>query len=107
MLYSGTINPEDKPVTVQPIGIIGGSGLGEALATIGGGERRSIETPFGKPSSEIVLTEVAGVPVALLARHGQGHLLNPSQVPYRANIYALKSLGVTHILASAAAGSLR
>jgi 5'-methylthioadenosine phosphorylase len=89
------------------VGIIGGTGLGEALGTLGQGEVREVETPFGRPSGPITLTEVAGVPVALLSRHGEGHLLNPSQVPYRANIYALKSLGVTHVVASGAVGSLR
>ena len=89
------------------VGIIGGTGLGEALGTLGQGEVREVETPFGRPSGPITLTEVAGVPVALLSRHGEGHLLNPSQVPYRANIYALKALGVTHVIASGAVGSLR
>ncbi len=89
------------------VGIIGGTGLGEALGTLGQGEVREVETPFGRPSGPITLTEVSGVPVALLSRHGEGHLLNPSQVPYRANIFALKSLGVTHVIASGAVGSLR
>ena len=66
-----------------------------------------METPFGRPSGPITLTQVDGVPVALLSRHGEGHLLNPTQVPYRANIFALKALGVTHVLASGAVGSLR
>src|SRR5713226_4713291 len=89
------------------IGIIGGSGLGEALGSIGFGEAVQVDTPFGPPSAPIVRTVVQGVPVAMLARHGDGHLLNPSRVPYRANIFALKSLGVTHVLASTAVGSLR
>jgi 5'-methylthioadenosine phosphorylase len=89
------------------VGIIGGTGLGEALGGLGQGEVRELETPFGRPSGPITLTEVGGVPVALLSRHGEGHLLNPTQVPYRANIYALKALGVTHVLASGAVGSLR
>lgn len=89
------------------IGVIGGSGLGQALGTLGGGEALNVDTPFGKPSAPIVRSEVQGVPVALLSRHGEGHLLNPSRIPYRANIFALKSIGVTHILASAAVGSLR
>jgi 5'-methylthioadenosine phosphorylase len=89
------------------VGVIGGTGLGEALGGIGQGEARWVETPFGRPSGPITITEVAGVPVALLSRHGEGHLLNPSQVPYRANIFALKSLGVTHIVASGAVGSLK
>ncbi|MFL5371475.1 MAG: S-methyl-5'-thioadenosine phosphorylase, partial [Myxococcales bacterium] len=89
------------------IGIIGGSGLGEALGALPGGVEHRIDTPFGATSAPIVTTEIGGVPVALLARHGEGHLLNPSRVPYRANIFAMKKLGVTRILASGAVGSLR
>ncbi len=89
------------------IGVIGGTGLGEALGALGAGASREVDTPFGRPSGPITLTEVGGVPVALLARHGEGHMRNPSTVPYRANIWALKSLGVTHVLASGAVGSLR
>ena len=89
------------------VGVIGGTGLGEALGALGGGEVRRVSTPFGDPSGPITITELAGVRVALLARHGEGHAFNPSTVPYRANIHALKSLGVTHILASGAVGSLR
>jgi len=89
------------------IGIIGGTGLGEALGALGAGQKHTIDTPFGMPSGPIATTQVAGVEVALLSRHGDGHLVNPSSVPFRANIFALKTLGVTHILASAAAGSLR
>ena len=89
------------------VGVIGGTGLGEALGALGQGETREVETPFGRPSGPITLVEVGGVQVALLSRHGEGHLRNPSQVPYRANIFALKALGVTHIIASGAVGSLR
>ncbi len=89
------------------LGVIGGTGLGEALGALGGGEVHDLDTPFGRPSGPITTAEIAGVKVALLSRHGEGHLLNPSQVPYRANVFALKSLGVTHILASGAVGSLR
>jgi 5'-methylthioadenosine phosphorylase len=89
------------------IGVIGGTGLGEALGALGAGEARKVETPYGPTSGPITLTDVEGQRVALLARHGEGHLRNPSTVPYRANIWALKSLGVTHILASGAVGSLR
>ena len=88
------------------IGIIGGSGLG-ALLGEHEGEVHVVETPFGKPSGPILRTQWEGVEVALLQRHGPGHVLGPSQVPYRANIYALKKLGVTHLLASGATGSLR
>jgi 5'-methylthioadenosine phosphorylase len=89
------------------VGLIGGSGLGEAMRHATDGTRHAVETPFGKPSDEIVETEWHGLPVLFLSRHGPGHLLNPSQVPYRANIYALKQLGVTHVIASGAVGSLR
>jgi 5'-methylthioadenosine phosphorylase len=89
------------------VGVIGGSGLGALLSEQGGEVRHELDTPFGKPSDAIVEAEWAGVPVLLLARHGAGHPLNPSQVPYRANLFALKQLGCTHILASGAVGSLR
>jgi 5'-methylthioadenosine phosphorylase len=90
------------------VGVIGGTGLGEAL--LGQTEvrhRHQIETPFGRPSDAIIEGQWHGVPVLLLARHGRGHVLNPSQVPVRANIFALKQLGCTHIIASGAVGSLR
>ncbi|GMU83258.1 MAG: hypothetical protein AMXMBFR47_31280 [Planctomycetota bacterium] len=89
------------------IGLIGGTGLGEALFGETHSREIEVDTPFGKPSGPIRILEWHGLKIATLARHGRGHLLNPSQVPYRANIYALKSLGVTHILASGAVGSLR
>jgi 5'-methylthioadenosine phosphorylase len=89
------------------VGIIGGSGLGEALGALGQGATQYPDTPFGKPAAPIVETELGGVPVALLSRHGEGHRFSPSRVPYRANIWALKQLGCTHVLASAAVGSLR
>jgi 5'-methylthioadenosine phosphorylase len=90
------------------VGLIGGSGLGEVSA--GDAEvvaRHEIDTPFGTPSDAIVETRLGGVTALLLARHGPGHLLNPSRVPYRSNIFALKQLGCTHILATGAVGSLR
>ncbi len=92
---------------IQPrIGIIGGSGLGEAL---GGEEGRThdIDTPFGKPSAPIVTTRWEGLEIAILKRHGIGHAYPPTFVPYRANIFAMKTLGITHIIASGATGSLR
>ena len=91
----------------QRIGIIGGSGLGQALGQLAHGQEHSLDTPFGKPSGAIVTGELNGVPVALLARHGAGHLHSPTHVPYRANIFGLKTLGVTHLLCSTAVGSLR
>lgn len=89
------------------VGIIGGSGLGDALCASGQGQRVRVETPFGDPSDEVLLASWHGVDVAVLSRHGAGHLINPSKVNYRANIYALKSLGCTHVIASGAVGSLR
>lgn len=91
---------------LQRIGIIGGTGLEEALG-IEGGEQVQPDTPFGKPASPITLTQWHGIDIALLKRHGPGHVFNPSEVPYRANIFALKTLGVSHIIASGATGSLR
>lgn len=89
------------------VGLIGGSGLGAALASETAGVRHDLDTPFGKPSDAIIETAWDGVPVLFLSRHGPGHLLNPSQVNYRANLFALKQLGCTHLLASGAVGSLR
>ena len=88
------------------IGVIGGS----ALYTIDGLtdiEKLDIDTPFGKPSDTITVGKLGGVGVAFLPRHGKGHRLSPTEVPYRANIYALKSLGVGHIISVSAAGSLK
>jgi 5'-methylthioadenosine phosphorylase len=90
------------------VGLIGGSGLGEALGA--GAEvvaRHELETPFGTPSDAIIETRWGRVTVLILSRHGPGHLLNPSVVPYRSNLFALKMLGCTHILATGAVGSLR
>ncbi len=89
------------------VGIIGGSGLGQALGQLTHGQEHSLDTPFGKPSGPVVTGELGGVPVALLARHGPGHVHSPTHVPYRANLFALKTLGVTHLLCSTAVGSLR
>ena len=92
--------------SIGRIGIIGGSGLGESLGSRTTGQQHNVETPFGSCSAPIITAELDSVPIAFLVRHGPGHLLNPSSVPYRANIYALKKLGVTHIIASGAVGSL-
>jgi len=88
------------------IGIIGGTGLDEALG-LEKGASRVVETPFGAPSSPILMTQWHGVEIAILQRHGPGHVIPPSMVPFRANIFALKTLGITHIIASGATGSLR
>ncbi|MGA2497877.1 MAG: S-methyl-5'-thioadenosine phosphorylase [Tepidisphaeraceae bacterium] len=89
------------------VGVIGGSGLGQVLGDATSGVRHEIQTPFGPPSDAVTETEWHGLPVFVVSRHGPGHLRNPSEIPFRANIFALKQLGVTHIIASGAVGSLR
>ncbi len=89
------------------IGIIGGTGLGDALSSEADGQSIPVDTPFGKPSTDPLLTTWGGKRIAFIARHGAGHVLNPSNVPYRANIWAMKKLGVECILASGATGSLQ
>jgi 5'-methylthioadenosine phosphorylase len=89
------------------IGIIGGSGLGNALLTKSSGQSLDLDTPFGKPSAPLTLSDWAGVPIAFLPRHGIGHTIPPSAIPFRANIGALKAAGCQWILASGAVGSLR
>jgi 5'-methylthioadenosine phosphorylase len=88
------------------IAVIGGSGLYqmEGLTQV---EERHISTPFGAPSDALIIGTLSGVRVAFVPRHGRGHRLTPSEVPYRANIYALKSLGVEHVISVSACGSLR
>lgn len=88
------------------IGIIGGSGLDDPKL-IENYEEREVETPYGKPSSKISCGRISGVDVCILARHGKNHEIYPSGINFRANIYALKSLGCTHILATSAIGSLK
>jgi len=88
------------------LGVLGGSGLyhmpGLTIA-----EERDLETPFGAPSDKLVLGEIDGKYIAFLPRHGRGHRLAPSEINYRANIYALKSVGCTTVLSVSAVGSLR
>ena len=87
------------------IGIIGGSGLYQLDGLVERGELE-VETPYGKPSDPLRFGELAGTPLVFLARHGAGHRLLPGEVPYRANIYALKSVGVRYIISVSAVGSL-
>jgi len=88
------------------IGIIGGSGLYkmEALQNV---QEITIDTPFGAPSDALIVGTLGGTPVAFLARHGRHHHLLPSELPFQANIYALKSLGVEYIISASAVGSLK
>lgn len=88
------------------LGIIGGSGL-YSMPGLEDVREVRIATPFGDPSDTITLGTLSGVPLAFLPRHGRGHRLTPTEVPARANIYALKSLGVEWVLAVSAVGSLR
>lgn len=88
------------------IGIIGGSGL-YRMDGLTDTREHMVETPFGVPSDALLLGKLGGVDVAFLARHGRGHALIPSQIPFRANIYAMKALGVQYLLSVSAVGSLR
>ncbi len=88
------------------IAVIGGSGLYQ-MPQLTEVQEIDINTPFGRPSDSIVIGTLQGVRVAFLPRHGRGHIYTPSEVPYRANIYALKTLGIERIIAVSACGSLR
>jgi len=88
------------------LGLIGGSGL-YAMSGLQDVEEKDLSTPFGKPSAPVVVGTMEGQRVAFLARHGLGHHISPTEVNYRANIYALKSLGVERIVSISACGSLR
>jgi 5'-methylthioadenosine phosphorylase len=91
------------PVTAD-IGVIGGSGL---YALLDGATERVVSTPYGAPSDPITIAEVNGRRVAFLPRHGRDHRFPPHRIPYRANLWALRSLGVRQILAPCAVGGLR
>jgi 5'-methylthioadenosine phosphorylase len=88
------------------VGVIGGSGLYEmeGLEKI---RRKTVKTPYGSPSDSYLTGELKGVPMVFLPRHGRGHRILPSEVNYRANIYGMKKLGVTHIISVSACGSLK
>lgn len=88
------------------IGIIGGSGLYE-MEGIDAVREVRVATPFGRPSDALLIGTLDGVRVAFLSRHGRGHRLSPSEINYRANIYALKSVGVTRIVSVSAVGSMK
>ena len=93
----------DSPVAFA---VIGGSGL-YAMPGLTDVVEVNVDTPFGEPSDAVIIGTLGGQRVAFLPRHGRGHRFNPSEVPYRANIYALKSLGARHIVSVSACGSLR
>ena len=88
------------------IGIIGGSGLYQ-MSEFTNTREVEIDTPFGEPSDAFIIGELNGVTIAFLPRHGRGHKLTPTELPFRANIYAMKKLGVEYILSVSAVGSLQ
>ncbi len=93
-------------MTEAAIGIIGGSGLYK-MAALQDVEEIYVDTPFGKPSDALIVGTLNGTRVAFLARHGRNHTLLPSELPFRANIYAMKSLGVQYLISASAVGSLK
>ncbi|MEM1927887.1 MAG: S-methyl-5'-thioadenosine phosphorylase [Acidilobaceae archaeon] len=96
-----------KPAGVRAhVGVIGGSGLYDP-GIISSPVEVTVNTPYGEPSDKIIVGEVGGVRVAFLPRHGRGHRIPPHMINYRANIYALKALGVKWVIAVSAVGSLR
>lgn len=88
------------------IGIIGGSGLDDPKI-LKEAQEVSVDTPFGPPASKLTTGELAGAKVVIIARHGKNHSIMPTKVPFRANLWALKEAGCTHILATTACGSLK
>lgn len=88
------------------VGVIGGSGLYD-IEGLTSTRTVRVRTPFGAPSGAITVGSLEGIRVAFLSRHGRGHLLNPSGINYRANIFALKSLGVSHVISISAVGSMK
>src|SRR4051794_12605056 len=87
-----------------PVGVIGGSGF---YAFLDDAREVEVDTPFGRPSDPITLGEVGGRPVAFVPRHGRDHRFPPHRVNYRANLWALRAVGVRQVLAPCAVGSLR
>ncbi len=95
-------------MTEGMVGIIGGTGLGDTLVQeVSQTKLHDIDTPFGKSSCPILVGTIGNKEVAFLNRHGEGHKLAPGEVPYAANIFALKKLGVTSVISTCAVGSLR
>lgn len=99
-------NQKVKKVEKINIGIIGGSGLYQ-MPELQNVRELPVETPFGDPSDSFIVGELDGVTVAFLPRHGRGHRILPTEIPFRANIYAMKLLGVEYILSVSAVGSLQ
>ena len=93
-------------MTTAKIGIIGGSGLYQ-MPELSNVEEIKVETPFGDPSDAFIVGTLEGERVAFLPRHGRGHRYTPTELPFRANIYAMRLLGVERILSASAVGSLQ
>ena len=106
MMESNVVNerPSDAPPPV--LGVLGGSGLYD-LEGLSDVREHQMDTPFGHPSGPLVTGHIAGARIAFLARHGRGHRLSPSEINYRANVHALKQMGVERVLSISAVGSLR
>lgn len=99
--------PDAGPAAGLPraeIGVFGGSGF---YSLLDGADAVEVETPYGAPSAPVVVGEIGGRSVAFLPRHGEGHRYPPHRIPYRANLWAMRALGVTQVLGPCAAGSLR
>src|SRR4051795_3142084 len=107
-----TPSPQPPAPSPQPpsdtglIGIIGGSGFYNMVGLTDVREV-DVDTPFGKPSDPVIVGKLGGRDVAFIARHGKGHRYSPTNLPFRANVFALKSLGVTHLISVSAVGSMK
>ena len=88
------------------VGVFGGSGL-YSIASLKNSKELNINTPYGKTSDSLISGDINGIEVVFLARHGRGHTLLPSEIPYKANIWAMRSLGVKWIISASAVGSLK
>ncbi|MBV9953582.1 MAG: 5'-methylthioadenosine phosphorylase, partial [Acidimicrobiia bacterium] len=95
---------EERHARVAVIGVFGGSGFSELLDDV---TERTVDTPFGSPSGPVHIGSIGDHEVAFLARHGPGHVIPPHRINFRANLWALKALGVTRIFGPCACGSLR
>ena len=96
----------EENIMTTPLGIIGGTGLADT-GLIENIKEKTVKTPFGSPSDSFLTGEISGKKVVFLSRHGPGHKLTPTNVPYRANIYGMKKLGVKRLISLCAVGSLK
>ncbi|SVD24284.1 uncharacterized protein METZ01_LOCUS377138, partial [marine metagenome] len=94
------------PIEESKLGIIGGSGF-YSINGMNSSKEFEVDTPYGKPSDAIRIFNIGNLELAFIARHGRNHTFNPTQVPYKANIWAMRSIGVRWIIAPSAVGSLQ